>query len=119
MLGDRERAEVRSPTQRDFISDAGHELRTPITIIRGHLELLGDDPEDRHRPSRSGSKSCSPGTASNRAPRRTVELTAREFAVAEVLLRHPDQVLSREQLLNLVWETDRHRARYGLPSHGC
>lgn len=33
--------------QRDFINDAGHELRTPITIIRGHLELLGDDPEEQ------------------------------------------------------------------------
>ncbi|MFN6572546.1 ATP-binding protein [Dendronalium sp. ChiSLP03b] len=33
--------------QRDFINDAGHELRTPITIIRGHLELLGDDPQER------------------------------------------------------------------------
>lgn len=33
--------------QRDFIDDAGHELRTPITIIRGHLELLGDDPIER------------------------------------------------------------------------
>jgi signal transduction histidine kinase len=29
-------------SQRDFINDAGHELRTPITIIQGHLELLGD-----------------------------------------------------------------------------
>lgn len=34
-------------SQRDFINDAGHELRTPITIIRGYLELLGDDPEER------------------------------------------------------------------------
>ena len=34
-------------TQKDFVSDAGHELRTPITIIRGHLELLGDDPAER------------------------------------------------------------------------
>lgn len=34
-------------TQRDFINDAGHELRTPITIIRGHLELMGDDPEEQ------------------------------------------------------------------------
>lgn len=33
--------------QRDFVSDAGHELRTPITIIRGHLELLGEDPVER------------------------------------------------------------------------
>jgi len=34
-------------SQRALVSDAGHELRTPITIIRGHLELLGDDPEER------------------------------------------------------------------------
>ncbi|MFB6396563.1 ATP-binding protein [Polymorphospora lycopeni] len=33
--------------QRAFISDAGHELRTPITIVRGHLELMGDDPVER------------------------------------------------------------------------
>lgn len=34
-------------TQRAFVDDAGHELRTPITIVRGHLELMGDEPEDR------------------------------------------------------------------------
>jgi DNA-binding response OmpR family regulator len=34
---------------------------------------------------------------------RTVELTAREFALLETLLRHTDQVLSREQLLSHVW----------------
>lgn len=30
-----------------FVDDAGHELRTPITVIRGHLELMDDDPESR------------------------------------------------------------------------
>ena len=34
---------------------------------------------------------------------REVELTAREFSLLETLLRHPDQVLSREQLLSHVW----------------
>ncbi|HEX4816451.1 MAG TPA: HAMP domain-containing sensor histidine kinase [Nonomuraea sp.] len=33
--------------QRTFLDDAGHELRTPITVIRGHLELMSDDPADR------------------------------------------------------------------------
>lgn len=33
--------------QRRFVDDAGHELRTPITVIRGNLELLSDDPEER------------------------------------------------------------------------
>ena len=32
-----------------------------------------------------------------------VELTPREFAVAENFFRHPDEVLSREQILNAVW----------------
>jgi DNA-binding response OmpR family regulator len=34
---------------------------------------------------------------------REVELTAREFGLLEMLLRHPGQVLSREQLLSQVW----------------
>jgi DNA-binding response OmpR family regulator len=34
---------------------------------------------------------------------RAVDLTAREFSLLETLLRHADQVLSREQLLSHVW----------------
>jgi DNA-binding response OmpR family regulator len=34
---------------------------------------------------------------------REIDLTAREFSLLEVLLRHADQVLSREQLLSHVW----------------
>jgi len=36
----------------------------------------------------------------------TIELSAREFALLELFLRHPDQVLSREQLLARVWGYD-------------
>ena len=35
-----------------------------------------------------------------------VRLTAREFELLAYLLRHPDQVLSREQILNAVWGFD-------------
>lgn len=35
-----------------------------------------------------------------------VDLSAREFALLEEFLRHPDQVLSREQLLSRVWGFD-------------
>jgi two-component system, OmpR family, response regulator len=35
-----------------------------------------------------------------------VELTAREFELLAYLMRHPDQVLSREQILNAVWGFD-------------
>jgi DNA-binding response OmpR family regulator len=37
---------------------------------------------------------------------RSVELTAREFSLIETFLRHPGQVLSREQLLSHVWGYD-------------
>jgi DNA-binding response OmpR family regulator len=37
---------------------------------------------------------------------RDVRLTAREFEVLAYLMRHPDQVLSREQILNAVWGFD-------------
>jgi two-component system copper resistance phosphate regulon response regulator CusR len=37
---------------------------------------------------------------------RSIELTAREFALAETFFRHPGQVLSREQLLSHVWGYD-------------
>jgi two-component system OmpR family sensor kinase len=42
-----ERLETAFASQRDFLNDVGHELRTPLTIIRGHLELLDDDPVER------------------------------------------------------------------------
>lgn len=37
---------------------------------------------------------------------RDEDLTTREFALAELLFRHPGQVLSREQILSAVWGFD-------------
>lgn len=44
-----DRIEGAYDTQRRFVDDAGHELRTPITVVRGHLETMdpGDDPATR------------------------------------------------------------------------
>jgi two-component system OmpR family sensor kinase len=42
-----DRLETVFRNQREFVQDASHELRDPLTICRGHLELLGDDPEER------------------------------------------------------------------------
>jgi DNA-binding response OmpR family regulator len=35
-----------------------------------------------------------------------IDLSAREFTLAEIFMRHPGQVLSREQLLDHVWGLD-------------
>jgi DNA-binding response OmpR family regulator len=37
---------------------------------------------------------------------RNIELSAKEFTLAETFLRHPGQVMSREQLLSHVWGYD-------------
>ena len=37
---------------------------------------------------------------------RQVRLTTREFQLLAYLMRHPNQVLSREQILNAVWGYD-------------
>jgi DNA-binding response OmpR family regulator len=72
----RVRAQLRRPAQRD-----------PTRLIAGDIEL---DLRSREV-ARAG------------AP---VRLTAREFELLTYLMRHPNQVLSREQILNAVWGYD-------------
>lgn len=40
-----ERLDLAFSGQRKFLDDAGHELKTPLTILQGHLELV--DPSDK------------------------------------------------------------------------
>ncbi|WEV79402.1 HAMP domain-containing sensor histidine kinase [Janibacter cremeus] len=47
-----DRLEEAFRAEQRFVDDAGHELRTPITVIRGHLELMDDDPVSRERTMR-------------------------------------------------------------------
>jgi two-component system OmpR family sensor kinase len=44
-----ERLEAAVASQRRFLNDAGHELRMPLAVVMGHLELVTDDPEDRRQ----------------------------------------------------------------------
>lgn len=45
-----DRIEAAYKQQRQFVDDAGHELRTPITVVRGQLELMDSaTPEEQAR----------------------------------------------------------------------
>ena len=47
-----------------------------------------------------------PATKLARRANRVIELTAREYALLETLMRHPGQVLSRNQIIDHVWDMD-------------
>jgi DNA-binding response OmpR family regulator len=67
---------------------------------------LRDDPTQEVTVLRIGDVALDLRTRRATVGERTVELTAREFSLAETFLRHPDHVLSREQLLSHVWGYD-------------
>jgi DNA-binding response OmpR family regulator len=65
-------------------------------------------PERAAEPSvlRAGAIVLDPRTRRVAVEGRTEELSAREFTMLETFLRHPGQVLTREQLLSHVWGYD-------------
>lgn len=67
---------------------------------------LRAEPSEEQTVLRAGSVSLDVRTRRASVGDRTVELTAREYSLLETFLRHPDQVLSREQLLSIVWGYD-------------
>jgi DNA-binding response OmpR family regulator len=74
-------------------------------LARIRLRLRGD-----HAPEvtvlRSGDLTLDLRTRRAHVQGRFVDLSGREFALLELLLRHPDQVLVREQILSHVWGFD-------------
>jgi signal transduction histidine kinase len=54
-------AETSFETQRRLLDDVRHELKTPITIVRGHLEIM--DPTTPPTPPRPGSSASPSSTA--------------------------------------------------------
>ncbi|GAA0715739.1 response regulator transcription factor [Dactylosporangium roseum] len=74
-------------------------------LARVRLRLV---PRQATEPTRlsAGDLTLDLRTRSVRAGDRVVELSAREFALAEALVRHAGQILSRGQLLSYVWGLD-------------
>jgi DNA-binding response OmpR family regulator len=74
-------------------------------LARVRVRLRGDGVAEE-TVLRAGNVSLDLRTRRAHVGDRSVELTAREFALAETFFRHRGQVLSREQLLSRVWGYD-------------
>ncbi len=73
--------------------DARQQLRRPSVAARDETLAYSDLTLDQV-------------TRETRRGARTLELTAKEYELLRYLLRHPRQVLSREQILQEVWGYD-------------
>jgi DNA-binding response OmpR family regulator len=105
-------------TARDSVSDtvAGLEggaddylskpFRFEELVARIRARLRDDEASGEPGVLRHGDLSLDLRTRQAEVDGRAVDLSAREFALAEVFLRHPGHVLSREQLLSRVWGYD-------------
>lgn len=75
-------------------------------LARIRLRLRSSDHVAEATMLSSGELSLDLRTRRAQVSDRTVDLTAREFTLLELFLRHPGQVLSREQILSHVWGYD-------------
>ncbi len=80
-------------------------FRLPELLARVRLRLRSE-PSAEVFTLRAGDLSLDLRTHELTVAGRIVELSAREFALAEVFLSHPGHILSREQLLSRVWGYD-------------
>jgi DNA-binding response OmpR family regulator len=112
-----ERLPVIVLTARDAVPDrvAGLELGADDYVTKpfSFEELLArvrarlrDDRSEESTMLRAGDVTLDLRTRRADVEGASVELTAREFALAETFMRHAGQVLSREQLLSHVWGYD-------------
>ncbi|GAA0508472.1 DNA-binding response regulator [Saccharopolyspora subtropica] len=75
-------------------------------LARVRLRLRPADRVPEVTVLREGELSLDLRTRRAQVPEGVVDLTAREFALLELFLRHAGQVLSREQILSHVWGYD-------------
>ncbi len=78
--------------------------RELVARVEAVLRRADRDP-DAQEPLRFRGLEIEPGAHRVLANGQDVELTAREFDLLHFLARHPDQVFSRDQLMDRVWES--------------
>jgi DNA-binding response OmpR family regulator len=75
-------------------------------VARVRVQLRGGEPVVEQTQLRVGEVALDLRTRWASVAGETVELSAREFELLRTFLQHPNQVLSREQLLDRVWGYD-------------
>ena len=88
----------------DYIGKPFH-FEELVARVRARLRDDKSSPEERHQISEGGI-TLDLRTRWVSADGATIELSAREFELLRTFLEHPNQVLSREQLLAHVWGYD-------------
>jgi two-component system OmpR family response regulator len=84
-------------------------LAKPFSMgeLRARVRALGRRRlEDRMPVTRVGDLELDPATLDVRRAGRSIRLTAREFALLELLARHPGQVFTRDRLIDALWGAD-------------
>jgi two-component system OmpR family response regulator len=75
--------------------------------LRARVRALGRrQPEVRPPRIRVGDLQLDPATLGVWRAGREIRLTAREFALLELLARHPGQIFGRERLIEALWDAD-------------
>ena len=75
-------------------------------VARVHAMLRRVEKEPENQPVAYGGISLNPATREVLVNKEPVDLTVTEFDLLHLLLRHPRQVLERQQILNEVWGYD-------------
>jgi DNA-binding response OmpR family regulator len=78
-----------------------HELVARVDAV---LRRIEDAPSGEREPLRFDGLEIDPAARGVRVRGGEIELTAREFELLHFLARHPGQVFSRDQLMDLVWK---------------
>lgn len=83
-----------------------HELRARIAAVLRRCRSEVPAPAERPDRFRFGAAEIDRRTYQGRLPSRMFNLTARELKLIDTFRGHPGEVLSRNDLLNLVWGID-------------